>query len=100
MGTGMQEARSLTPTVVDRRVSIVRLHGEACFDCGAVNKPLRVAGEVVVRGATRVWQIRSCGCRRGAPRKTQPAGGATQNPATARTAPGVANAQTSEGAST
>lgn len=61
MGTEMQEAR-LTPAVVDRRVSIVRVHGEACFDCGAE--------------------------------------GATQGPAVARTAPGVANAHTSEGAST
>jgi hypothetical protein len=63
MGTGMPEALPLAPTVVDGRVSIVRLHGEACFFCGAVNKTLRTAGPVVVRGDTHVWQIVTCGCR-------------------------------------
>lgn len=51
------------PTVVNRRVSIVRLHGEACFHCGAVSRPLRTAGEVVVRGCLRIWPIRVCGCK-------------------------------------
>jgi hypothetical protein len=59
----MPEALPLTPTVVDGHVSIVRLHGEACFHCGAVNKALCTAGHVVVRGDTRVWQIVTCGCR-------------------------------------
>ncbi|EST24407.1 hypothetical protein [Streptomyces roseochromogenus] len=59
----MPDTLSLAPTVIDGRVSIVRLHGEACFDCGAVNKTLREAGHVVVRGSTRVWQIVTCGCR-------------------------------------
>lgn len=96
----MQEVRSLTPTVVDRRVSIVRHHGEACFDCGAVNRPLRLAGEAVVLGATRVWQIRSCGCRREMTQTHPRPANAMKDPAAARTTPGVANAQTSEGAST
>jgi hypothetical protein len=59
----MPEALPLTPPVVDGRMSIVRLHGEACFYCGAVNKTLRTAGHVVVRGDTRVWQVVTCGCR-------------------------------------
>jgi hypothetical protein len=59
----MPNALPLEPTVIDGPVSIVRLHGEACFDCGAVNKTLRAAGHVVVRGSTRAWQIVMCGCR-------------------------------------
>ncbi|MFJ8153994.1 hypothetical protein [Streptomyces sp. NPDC094468] len=51
------------PTIVGTHVSIVRLHGEACFDCGAVNKPLREAGHVVVLGRKRIWRVRTCGCR-------------------------------------
>lgn len=60
----MSNALPLAPTVTVGRVSVVRLHGEACFDCGAVNKTLRAAGNVVVRGSGRVWQIVTCGCRR------------------------------------
>jgi hypothetical protein len=63
MGIGMQDAPLPVPVVVDSRVSIVRLHGEACFDCGSVTKPLRAAGHVLVRGSTRVWQVVTCGCR-------------------------------------
>lgn len=59
----MPHALALAPTVIDGPVSIVRLHGEACFDCGAVAKALREAGNVVVRGSTRVWPIVTCGCR-------------------------------------
>lgn len=59
----MPNALPLAPTIIDGRVSIVRLHGEACFDCGAVHKTLRAAGHVVVRGSTRVWEIFTCGCR-------------------------------------
>lgn len=51
------------PTVIDSRVSIVRLHGEACFNCGAVSKTLRAAGHVTVRGSIRAWPIVTCGCR-------------------------------------
>jgi hypothetical protein len=53
----------MTPPVLVGGVSIARLHGEACFDCGAVNKTLRAAGSVVVRDGGRVWQIVTCGCR-------------------------------------
>lgn len=100
MGTAMSDMLVLPPVVVDRSVSIVRLHGEACFDCGAVNKPLRAAGLVVVRGHERVWQVRSCGSCRGPAPARQLAGSTERSPATARTAPGAANAQSEEGAST
>lgn len=63
MGTGMPDALPLAPTVIPGRVSIVRLHGEACIDCGTVSKPLRAAGHVTVRGRSRVWQVVTCGCR-------------------------------------
>lgn len=59
----MPNALPLTPALVDNRVSIARLHGEACFDCGVVNRVLRAAGHAVVRGTTRVWPISTCGCR-------------------------------------
>ncbi|MEU6259216.1 hypothetical protein [Streptomyces sp. NPDC047043] len=59
----MSNALSPAPTVVEGRVSIVRLHGEACFDCGTVGKTLRAAGHVVVRGNPVMWQIVTCGCR-------------------------------------
>jgi hypothetical protein len=59
----MPNALPSAPAVIDGRVSIVRLHGEACFDCGAVNRALRAAGHVVVRGSHRVWEVFTCGCR-------------------------------------
>ncbi|MGY1498522.1 hypothetical protein ACW4TU_18315 [Streptomyces sp. QTS52] len=62
----MPDALPLAPTVIDGGVSIVRLHGEACFDCGAVGKDLRAAGAVVICGSARVWQTVTCGCRRNA----------------------------------
>ncbi|MGC0331346.1 small ligand-binding sensory domain FIST [Streptomyces sp. SAI-170] len=59
----MPDALSPDPVLIDGPVSMVRLHGEACLFCGAVNKTLRAAGHVVVRGSTRVWQVVTCGCR-------------------------------------
>lgn len=64
MGAGMSTAPLPPPAVIDPAVSIARLHGEACFDCGAVVKDLRAAGAVVLCGSTHVWQIVTCGCRR------------------------------------
>ncbi|WP_331763514.1 hypothetical protein [Streptomyces anthocyanicus] len=60
----MSNALPPAPAVIEGRVSIVRLHGEACFDCGAVNRTLRAAGHVVVNGSNCVWEISTCGCRR------------------------------------
>jgi hypothetical protein len=97
MGTGMPDAPPLTPQVVDHDVSIVRLHGMACFDCGAVNRRLRAAGQVVVRGCSHVWPIRTCGCRPEAGTRTA-SGTARKTPRAAVTAPG--SGQRFEGAST
>lgn len=43
-------------------VSIARLHGEACWHCGAVNTTLATDGAVTttVDGGLRVWQIVTC----------------------------------------
>ncbi|MCY0954724.1 hypothetical protein [Streptomyces sp. H27-S2] len=41
-------------------VSIARLHGEACWDCGAVSADLVPAGEVAVRGFEKTWPIQRC----------------------------------------
>jgi hypothetical protein len=58
----MPDALPPEPEVIEGPVSIVRLHGEACLFCGAVDKTLRATGHVVVRGSARVWQIVTCGC--------------------------------------
>lgn len=56
----MSEAASqeLAPTLVKDTISIARLHGLACIDCGAVCRCLTPAGQVVHRG--RVWSIVAC----------------------------------------
>lgn len=48
---------------VQGAVSIARLHGRACWYCGAVSRTLVPAGRAQ-RGAGRVWNIVSCGCHR------------------------------------
>ncbi len=55
-----------TAPPVDPDTSIVRLHGEACFYCGAVHTDLYPAGSVStpVPGGVRVWQIVACGKHR------------------------------------
>jgi hypothetical protein len=40
-------------------VSIARLHGEACWDCGAVNTTLHPDGTVTT-AAGQEWEIRRC----------------------------------------
>lgn len=47
---------------VDGPVSIARLHGRACWYCGAVARPLSAVGQAQRAGGTRVWTIVSCGC--------------------------------------
>jgi hypothetical protein len=42
------------------QVSIARLHGEACWDCGAVTTTLYPAGAVTTE-AGKEWEIRKCG---------------------------------------
>lgn len=52
-----------TPVLaVEGRVSIARLHGAACWHCGAVTRKLVPAGYVVLPGQTRRWSIVTCGC--------------------------------------
>jgi len=41
-------------------VSIARLHGRACWYCGAVARTLAAVGRV--QRAARVWTVVSCGC--------------------------------------
>lgn len=62
MGSAMSEASPPQPASVQGPVSIARLHGEACFYCGAVTKTLHAAGHVTLNGADRVWPIVTCGC--------------------------------------
>jgi hypothetical protein len=52
----------VSPPPVDEHTSIVRLHGEACFYCGAVHTKLYPADTVQtpVKGGVRVWQIVAC----------------------------------------
>ena len=48
---------------VDDPVSIARLHGRACWYCGAVARGLRPIGRVQRTAGARVWTVVSCGCR-------------------------------------
>jgi hypothetical protein len=50
------------PPAAPADVSIARLHGEACWWCGAVQTTLRTVGEVStpVDGGHRVWPIVAC----------------------------------------
>ncbi|MFD5286253.1 hypothetical protein [Streptomyces rubrogriseus] len=51
----MPNALPSAPAVIEGRVSIVRLHGEACFDCGAVNivEPDPAAVRILTPGPSR-----------------------------------------------
>ncbi|MYS77845.1 hypothetical protein GTY88_46605 [Streptomyces sp. SID5926] len=53
----MPNALPPAPTVIEGRVSIVRLHGEACFDCGAVN--IVEPDPAAVRILTRVLLVQA-----------------------------------------
>lgn len=57
-GQGMSSDAPATPGAV----SIVRLHGEACYTCGAVHAKLGPAGTVttIVDGGEREWPIVAC----------------------------------------
>lgn len=67
MGTEMHRTQPPTLTLVGR-VSIARLHGRACFDCGAVQRKLTPVARVRLPDSARVWTIVACGCRTEVPR--------------------------------
>nr|WSX51324.1 hypothetical protein OG409_21715 [Streptomyces sp. NBC_00974] len=49
------------PVVADvADVSVERLHGQACWDCGAVEEELVSAGEAIVAGFSVRWPIVKC----------------------------------------
>lgn len=52
-----------SPARVDEPVSIARLHGRACWHCGAVAKDLTPAGTVLLGEDRREWTIVTCGCQ-------------------------------------
>ena len=52
-----------SPPMAPEDISPVRLHGHACYHCGAVDTPLFPAGDVctpVEDGLLRIWAIRTC----------------------------------------
>jgi hypothetical protein len=53
---------------IEGPVSTARLHGRACWYCGAVARGLSVVGRVQLTAGARVWTVVSCGChaKRGA----------------------------------
>lgn len=55
---------------VSADVSIARLHGEACWHCGAVHTRLQPVGEVAttVPGGLRIWTVVGCPAHREPPR--------------------------------
>lgn len=52
------------PIRIAGAVSIARLHGRACWHCGAVGKALLPAARVQRSEGGRVWTVRTCGCTR------------------------------------
>ncbi|MEV6013885.1 hypothetical protein AB0M29_45095, partial [Streptomyces sp. NPDC051976] len=63
MGSAMSVGVPTTPPPgTGPDASIARLHGEACWWCGAVNPSLRPIGEVTtaVEGGRRVWTVVGC----------------------------------------
>lgn len=52
-----------TPVLVEGHVSLARLHGRACWHCGAVTRTLVPAGTIIRAGSARQWPIVTCGCR-------------------------------------
>jgi hypothetical protein len=56
-------SRTEPPIRVQGSVSIARLHGRACWYCGAVSRHLHPAGRAQ-RGTGRTWNIVSCGCHK------------------------------------
>jgi hypothetical protein len=57
----MSESRVV---VVDGPVSIARLHGEACVECGDSPKTLYAGGYLRVAGEERVWPVMACSAHR------------------------------------
>ncbi|WP_406337393.1 hypothetical protein [Streptomyces sp. NBC_00649] len=60
----MSDTMAETVTVSVDKVSIARLHGFACWDCGAVTRRLEPCETVSVAGTGRVWTVFRCAeCR-------------------------------------
>ncbi|MGI5288360.1 hypothetical protein ACQEVF_34170 [Nonomuraea polychroma] len=53
-----EPAVATAPIPVHDGISIARLHGLACIDCGAVTKHLHPVGDVLHRG--RLWPAVAC----------------------------------------
>ncbi|MEU5973794.1 hypothetical protein [Streptomyces sp. NPDC047315] len=58
--------------VIQGTVSLARLHGAACWHCGAASRPLKPAGIVRFEAEQREWQVRTCGCLPGLKAVEQP----------------------------
>lgn len=58
-----------TPPLITRPVSIARLHGEACWHCGATARRLFPCGTVrtPVDSGVREWPVMACGEHRSEP---------------------------------
>ncbi|MFG3136163.1 hypothetical protein ACGFZA_08055 [Streptomyces sp. NPDC048211] len=54
-----------SPAEANDQPNFARLHGEACWFCGAVNGPLTPAGEVTLDGDAQVWQVAACQAHQG-----------------------------------
>ena len=62
MGPDMSLTAPPLGELCNEQVSIVRLHGEACFYCGAAHGRLHPAGSITtpVPGGTREWPVVAC----------------------------------------
>lgn len=64
MGQGMSASTPAPASVVDQP-SFVRLHGEACWFCGAVNGPFSCVGTVSLDDDIRAWPVVACQTHQG-----------------------------------
>lgn len=60
MGPVVSAPNPAPPDAADQP-SFARLHGEACWWCGAVTKDLQPAGEVRLDDEARTWPVVTCG---------------------------------------
>lgn len=54
------------PAAVVDQPSFARLHGEACWHCGAVTRPLTPAGQVTIDDG-HAWTVMACTAHQGRP---------------------------------
>lgn len=64
----MTDIREPAEAIAVGEVSIARLHGLACWDCGAVTRRLEPSARISDEGTGREWTVARCSsCRNAVP---------------------------------